>query len=914
MNDCGRAAAGLAYLCLGFVMAAVGAEQGVVGRFPKPEEWPCYRRTGNLDAHSPMRGRITQPRITWRYFVGALETRLVIEPAPPNSTLQLPSEPSPAPAGTRPLVASEFQPAPSGKPEERATPTVIYADVLPDEPGLEKLEFDSAFNKPTTQGQWQGASGRCWAHRSGEWTKIWETPPIDLLFQPLPLAGDFDGDGRPEVAILPFHELLLLDARTGQVKDRCRFTDTRSYGFFGVYDFDRDGRAEFLIQADFSKHIDVLGFRDGRLRLLWQLPVELDISNPQKILRAAPVPVASLRENGRQEVVSTLFNDSGDGSWHVQVRAALTGQKLFDFPDEHLAALVDLDGDGLSELLTAQTAGGGVPAFGTLRVRSLKDNRVRVLWQQNHSAWQTWEPPLPTNVQSTATFGQRTVLSRVQSGDWRLIVVLLQPASDGHIRLSAAEWNGRKFVTRTHVEGRNLEALGIDEHGRLLIRCIHSPSSSDTLRVTGGTAVRHSTSRLGCSPGPVTVAWPKQSEHATLVVQGVGEELVMFTPGAGGRAPATPTLSHGSVSTPAPPPELGTLSADLKAVRLAGRGQSTTWPQSLGPVLADLAGDGRRQILLAGAAPKGCARLMARLFDGGELWHHDFPEIPGTPPVWNTGGVVLWQTGHFTDSRRLDVVVTVRRSMMHSEETLLLSGRDGQQLWRRARQVSQRGVGGAPFAMADFDGDGLDDVASLNPSILYVMQGRTGRDLIAQDATWKEVPAKPVYWGQPVAGDFMGEGRASLFFGGRSMTGLVRADGSLAWWDALDKSPSELPAFGDFDGDGRSECMGLGYEDGGRCYQLADGRVRWRFALPDGQRTAVSASADLDGDGRDEALFTAGQALYCVGAGPNGEAGQIRWRVEFPAAIGPPSVGRLSKDEGVSILVQGADGYVYCVR
>jgi hypothetical protein len=56
-----------------------------------------------------------------------------------------------------------------------------------------------------------------------------------------PTVADFDGDGAPEVAIVPFHELLLLDARTGRIKDRCRFTDTRSYGFFGVYDFEGDG-------------------------------------------------------------------------------------------------------------------------------------------------------------------------------------------------------------------------------------------------------------------------------------------------------------------------------------------------------------------------------------------------------------------------------------------------------------------------------------------------------------------------------------------------------------------------------------------------------------------------------------------------------------------------------------------------
>jgi hypothetical protein len=282
--------------------------------------------------------------------------------------------------------------------------------------------------------------------------------------------------------------------------------------------------------------------------------------------------------------------------------------------------------------------------------------------------------------------------------------------------------------------------------------------------------------------------------------------------------------------------------------------------------------------------------------------------------VWNTGGIILWQAGHFTDVRLQDVLVTIRRSMMHSEETVLLSGRNGRELWRRNRQISQRGVGGTPFALADYDSDGLEDIASLHPSIFYLLKGSTGEDLLAKDASWKEVPAQPVYGGQPIAGDFLRTGRPALFFSGRSMTGLVRADGSLVWWDALDQSAQGWPAFGNFTGRGRLEAIGAGYPDGIRCYDAATGQVLWRLPTPAPGSAIGSASGDLTGDGRDEAVFILGQDLLCLGAGSAPAEGRLLWRLSLPAQTGSPSLAVLDSGGGLFILLAGADGFVYAVR
>jgi hypothetical protein len=865
------------------------------GLFPKAGEWPTFRRTGTLEAHSPLRGNLHTPGIAWKEFVGALESRIVIEAGDKKTTLNLPGDEPKLPAAADSIPLADFIPTPKSEEDANSSWTSTFADVLSEYPGREKLEFESTFNKPMINGQYVPSFGTCLGRQNGQWVKVWETKPLKDLFNPLPLTGDFDGDGNKEIAILPFYQMKLIDARTGQVRDSCRFNENRSYGFHGVYDFDGDGKSEFLVQADFSKHVDVLGFRNGKLTLLWQRKIEPDIADPKKILRVAPDPVMDIDNDGRPEVLTTIFNDAGDGRWHLTFIDAITGITKIDFPDEVFAAPLDVDGDGISELLTTCTRGVGM--LSKIRVRSVKEGQPRILWEKENAGWQTWNPPLPSHVKSMATLGQRTVMSQVRAK--HAYVVLRESKSPTETTLSLAWWEESMFKAVTTISGENLEGLGFDATGRLLVRSRHRFGQASRVLIVNGNVTRYTTKRIGCATGSAVVAWPDDATGPTIVVQGAVEEQITFQP-----------------------PKSNGEKTQLKYV--SGRGQGSWWPTTLGPVVADLEGDGNRQLLVADAGPSGFARLSAKDLDGRLVWQHEFQLIAGTPPPQNTGGVILWQTGHFTDARRQDVLVTTLRSKMHSEETFLLSGQDGHVIWHRDKQISKRAVGGNSFAVADYDGDGLDDIGSLWPSILYLMKGTTGQDILAMDAKWKQVYEKQVYFGQAVAGNFLNEGKPALFFSGRLMTGVIRLDGTLVWFDALDKSPGYLPSFGDFDGDGRADVVGVGYEDGVRCYDMASGQVKWRMPNPAegfgdfGQKAENpvkgSASADFDGDGRDEALIVIGRTLFCIGAPVEGAVGEVRWRVDLPAEIGPPTVVSLDKDGRISILVIGSDGFVYCVR
>ena len=146
------------------------------------------------------------------------------------------------------------------------------------------------------------------------------------------------------------------------------------------------------------------------------------------------------------------------------------------------------------------------------------------------------------------------------------------------------------------------------------------------------------------------------------------------------------------------------------------------------------------------------------------------------------------------------------------------------------------------------------------------------------------------------------------------MTGLIRADGSLAWWDALDHGPQDWPAFGNFTGRSQFEAIGAGYPDGIRCYDAATGKILWRLPMPVPGAVIGSASADLNGDGRDKALFVISQNLVCLGAGGDSTEGRVLWQLALPIQTGPPSLGVLGHSGKLSILLVGTDGFVYAVR
>jgi hypothetical protein len=314
-----------------------------------------------------------------------------------------------------------------------------------------------------------------------------------------------------------------------------------------------------------------------------------------------------------------------------------------------------------------------------------------------------------------------------------------------------------------------------------------------------------------------------------------------------------------------------------------------------GLLLADLAGDGRLSVVMGTRGPGDCARLTVRsLAEGRALWSRDFEEFPGTPPPWNVPGLMYWQGGTFRDPRRMDVLIQMRRV---GGESALLDGRSGNILWRRAKGRPGRDFGRDWMAMLDFDEDGREDVLNLYPDMFCVARGRDGELLVAEESV--KYVGQYAYYANMIVADFLGNGRPQVLYLHDAVTALLTAQGERIWKiDHPYPADWRKPAgFGDVDGDGRLDLLfpgAMGSE--GRefqCREAATGALKWRLPLPDEPFT-FPAVADINGDGRDECLFTIDKTLYAVGgakaAGPLATDGALLWKLDLPDRAGPVTI------------------------
>jgi len=915
----------LACAFLGLLLAISAGD--AAARPPRDGEWRQFRRDGTLAGRCPLRGDIRRPAVRWSRDLSARITMLAVRvSARAGGRLELPA------GDVSPTDAAAFEEAWGiGAPrydldgDGRKTPVAPWtqskvAHLLPGELGLQRVEFESGFDK--SGGAYVSEEpivGRLFVRRDGRWVERWRTEPVPMLYAANAICGRFSGSGAMEIAIVPWYDLWLLDAATGRTLHRCRFTPEgaesgRAYGWLGAHDLDGDGRSEFVVIGDFENFVSVIGWRDGKLARLWTRLFERGIAAKRTIVRMGVEPVQDVDGDGRAEIVLSLFDTTGDGRWHTTVLDGMTGAPKLDQPGVYAHAAADLDGDGQAELLCTETCGARVPSPGRLFVAAARGDRLDRLWEAHDAAWvehDRLDPPEHINTGSATAW--RTVLVAPRGGGRPLFFTRrVLDATSGRTELTG--WRASsvgRFEPVIAAVGPRLTALGARGQGDRLEALLQARLPCEDrmpVRVRGGAARVVASSR---EPAPISVPVAgalRPGEPLTVVAQDACERVVAFRPGedrlrwaAPGRGGTTGDVRHGG----------GALFN--------------------GVALADLRGDGALSVLAATSGPGGCGRLVAYGPDGRVRWAHDEPGVPGGPPPWNIGGVTLWCAGRFRTRDRDDVLLNIRRSTMHSDEMRLLDGRTGAVVWSRAEGTPalgfKRGMGGSPWAIVDHDGDGLDDAVTFYPDLMTVLRGANG-DVLLERHTPAIFP-RTAFYAMPVAADLLGSGERVYLYGGSSYElAVVDREGRARWHEGPSaRTPAALQGVADVDGDGRLELVSVGHvPDSGdgieaRCYEAASGRVRWRARMagvpfgPNGQWLAgaptTCATADLDGDGREECVFAVGQDLVCVGERDG--SGAVLWRLTLPATAGPPSIACTGAGGALEIIVICADGRAYGV-
>jgi hypothetical protein len=892
-------------------------------------QWWQYRGDQRLSGRSTLKGHITTPTIEWSYPIAGRNTLVGASLQPGPETIELPGRDGMLPSTARSWdqVRSEWKVAGPGgiswydlDGDGRLTPmSVSYnqkvGKVLPDQPGLQLIEAE-AKGYPQQPNVLKGTV-RLKVRKAGQWVTRWEIETDALIWVCEPIFGDFDGDGRNEIALLPWYRLFLLDAGTGKLKTTGRFLAEdgheipglggRAYGWHGAVDVDRDGRKEFVIIEDFIRYAAVLGWRDGRLQRLWMKvwePTHTDGEMPDSgetvVVRVNPEPVQDLDGDGVAEIAVSIYNLAKDRRWHVVILDARTGATRCDLPGQFLAGVRDADGDGSPELFaTAVASGPRIPAPADLTLFKLKGSKGVPVWTLAGASLVT-QPidDFPAHANTGAALGRETIVcGPVAKGQPPVFFTKrAAPGAPGDVELTCWQSTRDRGIqprarwTGPHLEPRALRVAEGDEPSVLIetaafdgaparLRC-DAPAARSTVLAT---------TWVPAPVAPVVVGRPEPGAAPVIVVQGANETVEAIR------------LDRGKPA---------------RLWRIPGRGMTCNNYYE-GLLLADLQGDGHLSVVLGTRGAADCARLAVhRLGDGAAQWSHEFPDFPGTPPPWNVPGLMYWQGCLARDPARMDLLVQTRRI---GGESTLLDGRDGRAVWHQPRGRKGRDLGRAWMAFYDFDGDRLEDMLCLQPDQFCVVRGTDGTRLVAEESV-KSVDYY-AYYPDMVVADVLGMGEPQVLYSQDSVTALLSPRGQRLWLlrHAHPDNWRTPAGYGDADGDGRMELFFTGAADGGghhafQCRRAADGALCWSLELPD-ETTTVPVVADLDGDGRDECAFTIGKTLYVVGeakpgAGPP-RRGTILARLDLPDRAGPLSVADLDGSGQARLVVMCGDGRVY---
>lgn len=288
------------------------------------------------------------------------------------------------------------------------------------------------------------------------------------------------------------------------------------------------------------------------------------------------------------------------------------------------------------------------------------------------------------------------------------------------------------------------------------------------------------------------------------------------------------------------------------------------------PQAGDLDGDGLPEIVFATEDKSGLCAVSCVDGSGKVRWSR---LIEGCPMGGLQAGVDQWTFGRFLGREKgLDVYVSLHRRSKGSSEGWMLRGDTGEVAWQQeglvAKETAMPFGGGVP-AVADVNRDGLDELIQAFYTIYGVISGKTGEPIFP--------PAylvSPSYFGKWVA---------------------------YSW-----------PTAADLDGDGRLDVYlnSASYARGAYAAVRIDGKPMWaEFHDNEQGSDGLGPVGDFDGDGKPEiGVPVLNNTLLCL----NAVDGSHKWRITAPVT-GDVIAADINGDGIMELIFNGKDGLLRAV-
>ncbi len=870
-------------------------------------DWPVYRHDARLSGASPGTGRIVTPEVKWEHYLGAPFIAMATDrpsAAPNVADLDGDGQLERFTIRDKTIEVTTLSGellwslTVDGRPLGQ---TVRVCKLLPERAGLQIVSFSSRMD--TGEGQ-----GYCFSFHNGaaEGELAWTTGPIEGQYAPTRIVDDVDGDGLLEVVTAPHYKVQIFDGQTGELKAEVPWPVGRNYGALVSRPRADSPQKDLFIVCDFVLHVDCIRYVDGEWVHAWGHKYVDPGSSlhraREKYIRVGPNPVTDVDGDGKDEMLYMLVDAEVDDQWHLRVRDCETGEVRADIGGVWVWSVTDIDGNGMDEIIYTPTSEKRPPTYCDLHIGRLNRDVIDDVATIENVRPITMNATLPSTAATIADEGRLDLLTADLDGDGRRELFYALKSSDGRFEdtvLGASLTPGGELEPkfRFSIAGHRLNTIhaGPDGTGAPIVR-IRDLTDGNVLTVNAaGTIIAEA--NLGRPSGfqttPIVVDIDADGT-SEIIVQTAAGEIVALRP----------------AEERAGPPEI---LWSLPGVAMS-RAPGYVWNGDLCPQAADLDGDGVPEVVFASEDDLGRAALVCVDGSGKQRWSHSFDGCP-----WGglQAGVNLWTFGRFTGrDKGLDVYVDVHLRSKGSSGGWVLRGDTGEAVWHQGSLVAETTAmpfGGGMPAVADVNGDGIDDLVQEFYTIYAAISGATGEPLFPPaylpDA---DHFGKWIAYSSPTIADLNGDGELDVYLNSASYArggySAVEIDGKPLWVEFHDNEQGSdgFGAVGDFNGDGSVEIAVPVLNGTLLCLNAADGSHKWRI---DAGVTLDVIAADVNGDGVSELIFCERDGTLRAVSGADGSD---VWSIKLPAP-GRLVVGDVDADGFVEILLAGYDGVLRVV-